>query len=104
MGYPQSMNPFNNIDPQRKSIITQAVLIVFGIQAIRDGQVQAIHHVLYNEDPVTIINRRPADDKSLVPLTVGANRRNIGLLLFTVRDYTLRVRLKMKHGIYNILR
>ena len=81
MGCPQLMTSFNDIDPQRTSIITQAVSIVFGIQTIRDWQVEAIHYVLYNEDPLTIINRRTADDKSVVPLTVGAIMRNIVIIM-----------------------
>ena len=38
----------------------------------QDWQVEAINHVLYNEHPLTFINRRTEDGKSLVPLTVGA--------------------------------
>ena len=81
MGCTQLMTPFNDIDPQRKIIITRAVSIVFGIQTIRDWQVEAIHYVLYNEDPLTIINRRTADGKSVVPLTVGAIMRNIVIIM-----------------------
>ena len=81
MGCPQLMTPFNNINPQRKIILTRVVLIVFGIQTIRDCQVEAIHHVLYNEDPLTIINRRTADGKSVVPLTVGAIMRKIVIIM-----------------------
>ena len=47
----------------------------------QDWQVEAINHVLYNDYPLTSINRRTADGKSLVPLTVGAIMRKIVIIM-----------------------
>ena len=57
---------------QKKKIITSAISQIFHIDTPRDWQIEAIHHVLFRRAPLTIISRRTADGKSLVPLCVGA--------------------------------
>ena len=56
-------------------------MVVFDIQTICDWQVEAFNHVLYNKDPLTIINRQTANGKSLVPLTVGAIMSKIVIIM-----------------------
>ena len=67
---------FPDIHPRRQHIISDLVAEVFGIPAVCEWQVESINHVLSKESPLTFINRRTADGKSLVVLSFGAFKRN----------------------------
>jgi hypothetical protein len=76
-----AVTPFNEICLKRKRIITSAISQIFHIDTPRDWQIEAIHHVLFRRAPLTIVSRRTADGKSLVPLCVGAVKRGVVVVL-----------------------
>ena len=65
----------------KDSVITCVTSQIFNINTIWDWQVEAMNHVVFNDAPLTLISQRTADGKSLVPLSICAVRRKVGVVL-----------------------
>ena len=71
---PPHLVPFDEIPERNLRIIKDAIAEVYRIHTPRDFQIEAINHLITNDDTYLILIRRTADGKSLVPLTVATIR------------------------------
>ena len=78
---PPHLVPFDEIPERNLRIIKDAIAEVYRIHTPRDFQIEAINHLITNDDTYLILIRRTADGKSLVPLTVATIRRGIAIIL-----------------------
>ena len=73
--------PFAEIPADNVLLITAALKDIYNIDQPRDFQIEAIHHLAFNDDTALHLIRKTADGKSLVPLGVAALRCAITLVL-----------------------
>ena len=77
---PSTVTPIDQINPEIRQLIEQAIAELFTITTPRDFQIEAINHCLFGNS-VLYINAKCADGKSLCPLTLAGMLRGVTLVL-----------------------
>ena len=78
---PPTVTPIDQIDPEVRGLIESAIADIYSITTPRDFQIEAINHCAFDDNAVLYISAKPADGKSLCPLTIAAMRRGVSIIL-----------------------
>ena len=86
---PPTVTPIDQIDPEVRGLIESAIADIYSITTPRDFQIEAINHCAFDDNAILYISAKPADGKSLCPLTIVAMRRGFSIILVPIIGKTI---------------